>query len=60
MTTNDITGDRLTTGAVSDRYRDNYDLIFGNPKKVQEYGTTDKQDQPRRENKGADTGKSVA
>ena len=28
-TTNDITGDSIQTGAVSNAYRDNYDLIWG-------------------------------
>ncbi len=27
--TNDITGDSITTGVVSDSYRDNWDGIFG-------------------------------
>ena len=29
---NDITGDRIATKNVSDAYRNNYDLIFGNKK----------------------------
>ena len=28
-TTNDITGDSIQTGAVTNAYRDNYDLIWG-------------------------------
>lgn len=28
-TTNDITGDSIQTGVVTDAYRDNYDLIWG-------------------------------
>ena len=38
-TTNDITGDSIQTGVVSDAYRDNYDLIWGK-KKVDNTGTS--------------------
>ena len=31
--TNNITGDKLTTGSVNDAYRTNYDAIFGNNKR---------------------------
>jgi hypothetical protein len=29
MSTNDITGDKLTTGASTDKYREGWDAIFG-------------------------------
>ena len=29
-TTNDITGDSIQTGIVTDEYRNNYDIIWGN------------------------------
>jgi len=32
-TTNDITGDALVTKPATEKYRDNYDLIFGGTKK---------------------------
>ena len=32
MSKNDITGDNITTGEVSDDYRKNYDQIFGKNK----------------------------
>ena len=35
---NDITGDSIQTRGVSDAYRDNYDLIFGKKKKVDNTG----------------------
>lgn len=38
---NDITGDAIQTKGVSDAYRDNYDLIFGNKKKKSEELTND-------------------
>ena len=32
MTTrNDITGDEIKTKEITDKYRENFDLIFGNP-----------------------------
>jgi len=33
---NPVTKDRLTTGHVSDKYRDNCDAIFGDSKKLSE------------------------
>lgn len=33
---NDITGDSIQTKGVSDTYRNNYDLIFGKKKKVED------------------------
>lgn len=37
-TTNDITGDSIQTGVVTDSYRNNYDLIFGKktPKEIED------------------------
>ena len=40
---NDITGDSIQTRGISDAYRNNYDLIFGKKKKVDNTGT-DKND----------------
>ena len=40
---NDITGDSIQTRSISDVYRNNYDLIFGKKKKVDNTGT-DKND----------------
>ena len=39
-TTNDITGDSIQTGVVTDAYRDNYDLIWGKKKVVDNTGTS--------------------
>lgn len=38
MTTrNDITGDEIKTKEITDKYRENFDLIFGKPEQKQIY-----------------------
>lgn len=39
MATNDITGDALRSKAVTDSYRENFDLIFLKDKHVNDQGT---------------------
>ena len=39
MATNDITGDALRSKAVTDSYRENFDLIFAKDKHVNDKGT---------------------
>lgn len=39
MATNDITGDALRSKAVTDSYRENFDLIFAKDKHVNDQGT---------------------
>lgn len=56
-TTNDITGDSIQTGVVTNAYRDNYDLIFGkkSPKERDDakaedeaFNSIDERDEPNR------------
>jgi len=43
MATNDITGDSLRSRVVSDKYRDNYDEIFGRNPLDELYSQADEQ-----------------